>query len=214
MIHCNEKVDLIPDASEIAELGAEVCPVDWAKRCVAIARHENDGLSVMCRDGMTQLLILIGDVTGGKAASEDLDIIKDLCAVISETKGCELSRKAAANVLYSMDRYADDWDQHCRRKRCSHLVCEAYYSVYIDPAVCQACHDCVKAAPAGAIASGDGMISVIVDDSALKDAAFIASCPKGAIKKAGAVKPRVPEAPIPVGSFGGESAGGRRRRRG
>lgn len=208
----NTKVDLIPDISTLTE---GICPVCWAKDCIAIARHENDGTSVMGRDGMTQLLILINDITTGKGENEDIELLKDLCTVISEADGCDIAAKAAANVLYSLDKYGDEWDLHCRRKRCTALQCEAYYTIYIDPNECKGCRDCVSAAPEGAIANGEGLISVVMDDSALKSAEFIASCPNGAIKKSGGlIKPKVPEAPVPVGSFGGESGGGRRRRRG
>lgn len=213
-MYCDHNVELIPESSEIAELHEGVCPVSWAKSCVSTARRENCGQSVMCRDGMTQLKALLGDITSGKGQSEDLDLIKDICTVIAGTKGCEIASKAAGNVLFSMERYAEEWDLHCRRKRCTALVCEDYYSVYIDPAACRGCRDCVKNAPEGAIDSGEGMISVIRDDKALKAPGFLDCCPNGAIKKAGAVKPKVPEAPVPVGSFDGAGGGGRRRRRG
>lgn len=209
-MYCNHKTDIVSERSEISELEEGLCPVGWAKDCVADARHENCGKSVMCRDGMTQLLVLLNDIISGKGQSGDLDLIKDICTVIADTKGCAIALKTAGNVLYSMEHYADEWDMHCRRKRCSALVCDEYYSVYIDPALCQGCHDCVKNAPDGAIALGDGMISVITDDRQLKNSQFISCCPNGAIKKAGAVKPKLPDAPIPIGSF---EAGGRRRRR-
>ena len=99
------------------------------------------------------------------------------------------------------------------------LPSKCYYSLYIDPAVCKGNGACLKACPAGAVVGGEGMISVIKDESGLKTEAFIASCPNGAIKKyGGPVKPRTPSDPVPVGSFGAEggaaAGGGRRRRRG
>jgi NADH-quinone oxidoreductase subunit F len=212
-MYCEHNVELIPDSSAISSLPEGVCPVDWAKTCVDIARENNCGQSVMCRDGMTQLQAIISDLVRGKGESEDIELIRDLATVISQSKGCEIAEKTAKNVLFSLDNYADEWDAHCRRKRCSALVCKSYYSVYIDPAVCDGCGNCIKNAPEGAIAGGDGLISVVQDDSELKDSEFAAVCPKGAIKRCGAVKPRLPEAPVPVGSFSAEG-GGRRRRRG
>ncbi|HHU22708.1 MAG TPA: hypothetical protein GXZ52_04725 [Clostridiales bacterium] len=210
-MYCDLNVNLIPESSEISELKEGVCPVNWAKNCIALAREGNCGQSVMCRDGMTQLLILLEDVTSGKGQPDDLELIKDLCTVISESKGCEISAKAASNVLFSMEKYFDEWDIHYRRKRCTALACKSYYNVYIDPALCTGCEICAKAAPEGAIAGGEGMIHVIKDDSRLKNDEFFALCPVAAIKKAGAIKPRVPQEPVPVGSF--EANGGRRRRR-
>ncbi len=212
-MNCTENVELIPSVSEIESLPEGVCPVDWAKRCVDLARENNCGKSVMCRDGMTQLQAILNDLTRGRGESEDIELLRDLATVISSAKGCAIAEKTAEGLLYSLDHYADEWDAHCRRHRCAAMVC--YYDVYIDPAVCQGCGNCLKAAPAGAVEGGEGLISVIRDDSELKNEAFIASCPNGAIKKfAGLVKPRVPEAPVPVGSFSSEGGGRRRRRRG
>lgn len=212
-MYCEHNVKLIPDSEEIAVLPEGVCPVDWAKKCIDLARMENCGESVMCRDGMTQLQAIISDLVRGRGEAEDIELLRDIATVISGSKGCELAEKAAKNLLFSLEHYADEWDAHCRRKRCSALVCPSYYNVYIDPAVCKGCGDCIKAAPEGAIAGGEGLISVVKDDSELKTAEFFASCPNGAIKKYGAIKPRIPEEPVAVGSFAAEG-GGRRRRRG
>ena len=112
---CKYNAELIPDASELEALPESACPVDWAKRCVDTAHLENCGKSVMCRDGMTQLALLIDDVVSGRGQGDDLALIKEICEVIVTTHGCELAQKAAGNVLASMEKYADAWDQHCRR---------------------------------------------------------------------------------------------------
>ena len=204
-----EKAALLP---KIEELNAGACPVDWAKRCVEFARQESCGISVMCRDGMAQLQAILEDITTGMGQDGDLDMLRDICSVISAYHDCELSATAAGNVLYSLEHYADDWNQHCLRKRCAKMICKAYYNLYIDPAACTGCGACRNCAPAGAVDGGEGMIHVIRNDSQLKTGEFEGCCPAGAIKKfgAGAVKPRVPQDPVPVGSF----QTGRRRSRG
>lgn len=200
-----EKAALLPTREELA---AGACPVDWARRCVETARLESCGVSVMCRDGMTQAGAIVDDITTGMGQDGDLDMLKDICTVIAETGDCDLARTAAEQVLYSMNTYADDWNQHCLRKRCAALVCKAYYSLYIDPALCTGCGACKAAAPDGAVEGGEGLIHIIRNDQDLKTDAFLAVCPAAAIQKAGAVKPRLPESPVPVGSF----RTGRRRR--
>lgn len=207
-MNCHVTASALPERST---LSSDTCCVDWALRCVTLAREESCGESVMCREGLTQLFLLITDVTSGRAASQDLDTIRDLCEVMASTEGCILAKTAAENVLYTLTQYPEDWDMHARRKRCAKLACPAYYTLYIDPARCKGAHACLANLPEGAIASGDGMISVILDESTLKTEEFIARCPNGAIQKAGAVKPALPQAPIPVGSF--ESGGSVRRRR-
>lgn len=211
-MNCNYHVELLPDASEIAELGAGVCPVDWAHRCIEIAHRENCGQSVMCRDGLTQLSMIVKDIVTGNGQNDDIALVKELCQVIAATGGCELAEKTAKNVLASLERYPDEWEQHCRRKRCAALVCRAYYGVYCVPDKCQGCTKCMETCPAGAISGGEGLICVVDSEKCIRCGKCFQVCPHEARAKYGAVKPRVPEAPMPVGSFAG-AMGGRRRRR-
>jgi NADH-quinone oxidoreductase subunit F len=159
-------------------------------------QQQSCGKSVMCRDGITQLQQIVEDQVRGRGQSDDFELLCDLCKVIAETDGCELSSKAASNILHSLERDYDSWSQHCLRKRCSELVCKANYSVYIDPELCNGCGICLQIEPKGAIDGDSGLIHVVRDDSGLKTETAFAACPHGAIKKAGAVKPRVPENPV------------------
>lgn len=212
---CKVNVELIPDTSEIEVLKDGVCPVDWAKRCIDTAQKENCGKSVMCRDGMTQLALIVSDIVTGKGQPDDIPLMKEICEIIASTGGCALAEKAAKNVLFSLEKYAEDWDQHCRRKRCTYLVCKAYYGVYCAPDKCQGCIRCMQVCPVGAIAGGPGMICVVDTDKCIRCGNCFAACPHEARAKFGAVKPKLPEQPVPVGSFAaaGAAAGRRSRRR-
>lgn len=212
---CNYHVDLLPDSAELEEQKNEFCPVDWARRCVELARRENCGKSVMCRDGLTQLGMILNDIVTGKGQGDDLALIRELCEIIVGAGGCELAEKAAGNVLASLEQYPEEWDQHCRRKRCAAMVCKAYYGVYCVPEKCQGCTQCMQVCPVGAISGGEGLICVVDSEKCIRCGKCFEVCPHEARAKYGAVKPRVPEAPVAVGSYaGGAGAAGRRRRRG
>ena len=212
---CKINVELIPDASEIAEARKDLCPVDWARRCVNIAHHENCGKSVMCRDGLTQLAMILDDMVTGKGQSDDIPLVKELCQVIAEAGGCALAEKTANNILESLNKYPEEWDQHCRRKRCANLICKAYYGVYCAPDKCQGCTACMKVCPVGAISGGQGLICVVDTNKCIRCGKCFEVCPHEARAKFGAVKPKTPEKPVPVGSFAGAAgpAGRRSRRR-
>ena len=212
-MNCKINVELIPDASEIAEARPDMCVVDWARKAVETARHENCGKSVMCRDGITQLAAIIGDIVSGRGQPDDLALLRELSEVIATTGGCALAEKAARDVLDSLDRYAEEWDLHCRRKRCTNLICKSYFGVYCAPEKCQGCTACMKVCPAGAISGGPGMICVVDTDKCVRCGKCFEVCPHEARAKFGAVKPKLPEAPVPVGSFSGGAAGGARRSR-
>ena len=204
----------LPEITAAQSVGEGVCPLVWCKELVEQARALSDGKNVMNRDGLWQLQLMIEAATRGQSGEEDLAVMKETLDAM-ELLGDAMSAKVAALIKANQAAYADEWDLHVRRNRCSSLIC--YYDLYIDPALCKGSGACLKAAPGNAVLGGEGMISVIKNDRELKNEAFIACCPNGAIKKCGAIKPPCPPAPVPVGSFGaaaGGAGGGRRRRRG
>ena len=208
----------LPDISEVINKPENVCPVQQALEIVRKCRAEACGQSVPCRDGLWQAELLIEAISNGKAEGETtIATLKDVMSYM-EVIGCDFSSGCAKLILESLNRYGDEWELHAKRHRCTALRCTEYFSVYIDPAVCKGCDICRGKAPDGAILGEKGQIHVVKNDSELKSDEFIAVCPNGAIKKfSGMVKPKVPDAPVPVGSFGaaaGGAGGGRRRRRG
>lgn len=208
---CLERADKLPEISAAQSVPEGTCPLHWCLDLVKAARAEACGKSVMCRDGLWQLQLMIEGCTKGQSGEEDLEVMKETLDAM-EMVGCPNTQKVAQLLKANLEAYASEWDLHVRRNRCSSLTC--YYDLYIDPAVCNGCGECLKAAPTGAVLGGEGMIHVIKKDLLeMKSSDFAAVCPVGAIKKAGLVKPPIPTDPVPVGSFGAAAAGGGRRRR-
>lgn len=203
-----------PSVSEITDKPESICPVDWAKNVVRAAVYENCGKSVVCRDGMKQIYTIINDITQSRATSSDIDLLKDLCETVMLYDGCIYAHEIADMVQKSINSHCDEWAKHILRKRCTALACKSYYTVHVDPVKCQGGGACLSACAYGAVLGGEGLISVIDNDKCIRCEACFSVCSHGAIAKAGAIKPKGPQAPIPVGSFGaGEETGGRRRRR-
>ena len=126
---CTINIDLLPPMEEITDKPEETCPVDWALHVADIARMNNCGESVMCRDGMQQLYTIINDITTEKGQSEDIELLKDICAVVRQSEGCGIARRSAELIDESVSLYLEEWAGHIRRKRCSARVCKGYYSV-------------------------------------------------------------------------------------
>lgn len=205
----------LPATEDFAPLAEGVCPVEWARERVAGARLTSCGRSVGCRDGLTQLQTIVTDITTGAGQPNDLAMLRDIATYIAAMGDCEAALTAARGVLFSLDRYAAEWDAHCNRKRCAALVCAAYISVICLPERCQGDTACLKACPVDAIAGGSGLIAVVDEARCTRCGACLTVCPQGAIARSGPVKPKLPDAPIPVGSFATAAAAGvvRRRRR-
>jgi NADH-quinone oxidoreductase subunit F len=196
---------------------AGVCPVDTALDLLRRAAEASCGREVFCREGTRQVATILTDVTAGRGESGDLDLVEELCELVVDNANCDLASTAAAATLGLLRNNREEWELHLRRKRCSSLTCVMAFTVYIDPASCTAEGPCSLACPERAITGGPGEIHVIVADRCTKCLACVTTCPTGAIRKAGAIKPQLPATPVPVGSFGGadpDSGMRRRRRRG
>lgn len=101
---------------------ADMCPVQWALGVAKAAREASDGKNVMGRDGMTQLAQILSDLTTGNAEDDDLELVREICGVITTTPGCEHSAEAASSILWSLDNNTMDWMGH-RRKKCAKGIC-------------------------------------------------------------------------------------------
>ena len=211
MIHiCEKTAANLPPIETIINLSAEACPVAWALQVAAAARADSCGKGTFCRDGINQIWQIIRDITIDKGKNGDLELLKELCDTVLLAADCELSVKSAQWISASLTNHSEEWNAHLTRKRCSALVCGAYYTVHVNPSKCTGCNQCVSVCPANAIAGGQGLIHIVDNGICTRCGSCFEACPEDAFMKAGAVKPRCPETPVTVGSF---SEGARRRRR-
>jgi NADH-quinone oxidoreductase subunit F len=210
----------LPEVPEAAFIGGSACVVDYCKELMDTARRESCGKCVLCREGTWQVYEIMKEITEGKAKNDDLELLAELLEEIERNGGCEMSEKAASLCLGLLRNYQEEWDQHIRRNRCSNLICKASFTVYILHDLCDGCGHCFTACPEEAVLGGTNLIHVINGEKCSKCMLCSDVCPKGAVKKAGAIKPKVPAEPVPVGSFGKVGGGSedgtvmRRRRRG
>jgi NADH-quinone oxidoreductase subunit F len=207
-----EKNTFITDTAEIIAKDEAICTVDWSKSMFDYARRESCGKCVLCREGTMQIYSIIRDITESKGEAEDLALLTELSHIMERNAGCEQARKVAKNLLVAIEMYQDEWEMHIKRKRCPALVCRNYISYHILPENCQGCMLCSNSCGKGAIAGSEGLIHVIDQEKCSRCGECTKVCSYDALQKAGAIKPKTPEFPIPVGSF--ESGSGRRRRRG
>lgn len=213
---CETKPGADFDVSALLKDNSETCVVNRCKEIMDYARKESCGECVFCREGTLQLFEILNDGTIGKSDSDDLELMEDIAQRVKDNASCEMAVSAATALLDLMKTYPEEFELHFKRKRCTALECKAYYSVHIMPDKCTGCGECLSKCPEGAIAGGEGMIHVIDQNKCTRCDSCIAVCQPlhQAIQKAGAVKPKTPESPVPVGSFEGASGGRRRRRRG
>lgn len=204
---CQQEAIALPSVEEIKASVPGVCPVWQVRELVTRAHQASCGLGVMCRDGLYQLVTILNDIVAQKGASGDIPLLQELCGIMELCNECELSVRVAKLVLASLEAHREDWETHIERRACRELVC--MYTLYVAPEQCTGCGQCAAACPQNAIAGGEGMIHVINDRLCNRCGSCVERCPAQCIRRAGAIRPRCPEKPVPVGSF---AVGGLRKR--
>ena len=181
----------------------DTCMVDLVKRCVAFCQAESCGKCVMCREGTMQMLMILTDMTEGRGKKTDIDLLLEVAEGIKIGSLCGLGKEAPNPVLTSIKHFCEEFDAHIRRKRCAALVCKKYVTFHILGDLCQGCGKCLDQCPSYAIEGGEKMIHVIDQDLCTKCGICFDVCPpeNSAVTKAGPVKPKTPEVPVPVGSW-------------
>ena len=195
------------------------CVVDYCTKIIDSARKESCGKTVFCREGTWQIYEIMKEISEGKGRSGDIELLKEILEQTRKSADCEMTKKASNICIELLESHEEEWERHQKRKVCSNLVCKGMYTLYIDPMLCDGCGKCVESCISKAIIGGKNMIHVIDTQLCSKSLQCIHVCPKNAIKKAGAIKPKLPTEPVPVGSIEEKSEDQsqttmRRRRRG
>lgn len=73
---CLERADKLPELSAAKSVPEGTCPLAW---CLELegSRAEACGKSVMCRDGLWQLQLMIEGCMKGQSGEEDLEVMKE-----------------------------------------------------------------------------------------------------------------------------------------
>ncbi len=104
------------------------CMVDFARYFLDFAQKESCGECVPCRLGTKQLLDILTDITQGKAAPEDVDLLVELGNGIKAGALCGLGQTAPNPVLTTIRYFRDEYEAHVKDKRCPAVVCKELIS--------------------------------------------------------------------------------------
>lgn len=193
------------------------CPVDQLKQFTDTVRRNSCGECVICREGLLQLAVVTAGITLGLGREQDVEIIQDISADLVSGSSCDYGKEVGKIITQNIGEYEDDFTKHIKRKRCDGLVCNKLVNFYVSPEICTACGKCLDVCPVNAIAGGERLIHVIDASRCNHCGACETYCSDKAILRAGAVLPKLPETPVPVGSFQADAESGglmsRKRRR-
>jgi NADH-quinone oxidoreductase subunit F len=131
-----DKFDATIDYESLASIGAimgsggmvvmdqDNCMVDVARYFVSFTASESCGKCAPCREGLSQMLRILGDVSRGEAKKQDLDELERLARTVKDSALCGLGQTSANPVLTTLKYFREEYEKHIRDQRCDAGTCE------------------------------------------------------------------------------------------
>ena len=164
-------------------LDEDTCMVDVAKYFLEFCMDESCGQCTPCREGVTQMVRLLTEITQGKGTDGHIDLLQELAAAIADTSLCALGTSAPNPVLSTLRYFRDEYEAHIHDKRCPAGVCKELTTFFIDETACTGCTVCARNCPAGAISGEKKEPHVIDQDKCIKCRVCYEKCKFGAVHK-------------------------------
>lgn len=129
------------------------CMVDVARYFMGFLKDESCGKCFTCRKGTQRMYEILDDISTGRGAFAQLDLLEELAHVVKDTTMCGLGQTAPNPVLSTLRYFHDEYIEHITAKRCPAAVCKALITFSINEN-CTGCMVCQRECPKNAI-SGD-----------------------------------------------------------
>ena len=151
------------------------CMPAVARFYLEFTQEESCGKCTPCRIGTTRLFELLDKVTEGKGTLEDLERMKELSHVITDTSLCGLGQTASNPVLSTLNVFWDEYVAHVTDHKCPAGECTALLEYHITDA-CTGCTLCSRVCPTDAIAGKVKELHVIDQEKCIKCGACMDRC--------------------------------------
>jgi bidirectional [NiFe] hydrogenase diaphorase subunit len=100
------------------------CMPDVVKYFMEFCMDESCGKCVPCRVGTVEMHNILERITNGSATEGDLNILKELCAMVQDTSLCGLGMGAPNPILSTLRFFAEEYEAHIKDRSCPAGVCE------------------------------------------------------------------------------------------
>jgi NADH-quinone oxidoreductase subunit F len=158
-----EYLDEPVDFDRLTELGSmmgsggmivmdeDTCMVNVANYFLRFLKEESCGKCTPCREGIAQMVEILGRITKGEGRPGDIESLETLGELLEDTALCALGKTAAYPVLSTVRRFRDEYEAHIQQQRCPAKECKGLFRYQIDAATCTGCVLCAKRCPVNAI---------------------------------------------------------------
>jgi bidirectional [NiFe] hydrogenase diaphorase subunit len=100
------------------------CMVNVARYFMEFCMTESCGKCIPCRAGTVQMHDILQRITRGLASARDLEMLVDLCDMVSATSLCGLGQSAPNPVLTTLRYFKHEYLEHIHGKRCIAGECQ------------------------------------------------------------------------------------------
>jgi NADH-quinone oxidoreductase subunit F len=157
------------------------CMVEVARFFMNFTQRESCGKCVPCREGTKRMLETLERIIAGNGKMEDLDLLRELADMISNSALCGLGKTAPKPVISALKAFPEEFEEHIKEKKCRTGICSALVSYVIDPEKCKGCSKCARNCPVDAI-SGEIKSPFVIDtEKCIKCGTCMENCNFGAI---------------------------------
>ncbi|RXQ97370.1 4Fe-4S dicluster domain-containing protein [Ancylomarina salipaludis] len=157
------------------------CMVSMAKFYLDFTVEESCGKCTPCRVGNKRLYELLDKITEGKGTREDIDLLRNLSAVIKDTSLCGLGQTSPNPVLSTIENFYDEYMAHVDDHKCVAGQCKALMQYVVDPELCVGCTLCARNCPVDCITGERKEAHVIDVEKCIKCGACMDKCKFNAI---------------------------------
>ena len=191
----DEKIELATDYIYIFD--ESNCTLDRLMAIVSRYEKESCGRCVFGYEGVTQINMILFDITQKKGKLDDVDLLLNLSKMMKKQSVCEVGMTAANTVQTALQNFRTEIEEHITKKVCNAAACDKFITYHILPKLCTGCNECQDMCEYEAILGKKKFIHVIDQGECVQCGECLKTCNQGAIVKAGAIKPRGPKKPIP-----------------
>ncbi len=157
------------------------CMVSVAKFYLDFTVEESCGKCSPCRIGNKRLYEQLDKISKGQATRDDLDNLRNLCAVIRDTSLCGLGQTSPNPVLSTMDNFFEEYLAHVDDHSCPAGGCKDLIRYEVIPENCVGCTACARNCPVNCIAGERKQLHVIDQSLCIKCGACLDKCKFNAI---------------------------------
>lgn len=193
--------DFISGSGVITVYTDSCCMIAASEEQLREKKEASCGKCTFCREGLGQLYTRIHEITSGKGDYAGLGIMKEIGEAMPFSSLCSLGKTGAEFTMDTLELFADEYEEHIKKRRCPANQCKAFINMYIDPSKCSGCGSCIPACPVDCIEGLPGYIHMIEDIDCTKCGKCIEICDNSAIVKTVKRVPAIPDRLTRVGRF-------------